>query len=718
LSRQTRFAVSNANGEYSLAGLDAGEYVVEASLSGFTASTATISLAPGQDRVLEFTLGLARFSEQIVVTALKHGEQRLIDTPLAVTAVGGEELETLGAQSILDVIQTAPGATAYEAGPGVNVPQIRGISATSGDSPIGYYLDEMPFAMVGTYIAPDVSMFDLERTEILRGPQGTLYGDGALGGVIRFLTRNPDLEAYQVKGDLTLSSYSGGGNNYTTNAAVSVPIVKDRFAIRATASYRSLGGWVDSPIFGHDINKQTYETYRVKALLQPTERLRATVSAWFNRTSADATNDANDDGVIESPIPQPTNTWFDVYSGVIEYDASSFKLLSASSYMKEEWNSTVGVLFAPGLTFPLVSTFGVKSFSQEIRLASKGSSRFKWTAGGFYRNAESPTKFDLGGLLSDTLSKSDSWALFGEGTYTPPGDRVDITFGVRYFEDKRTTNDSINMIGGKADFQAFSPRLNVAFRPAHGALVYVNVAKGFRSGLVQYPFSVVFARILGLEIPPMIDPENAWTYELGTKLELAPGLGMEGALYYTDYRDLQTLLPIAGQPVFAFYNVGSAHIPGVDWVIRAQPAQGLSLSFGGNWNQAEYAEDIVVNGSLVVKKGQRISNVPKVSLNASARYSRPVGRRGLAGFGDVGAQYSSERFQAGTTADTTNNSDKILTVQVRAGVLGAFGEIALFVNNATNDRGAIAPPFSANRYGQARLAPREAGINFKFALHP
>jgi outer membrane receptor protein involved in Fe transport len=329
---ETESTVSGVDGTFAIAGLLAGKVEVEVSLSGFATQTSTVSLEAGQEASLDFTLTLARFAEEVTVTALKRGEQRLVDIPLAVTAVGGDELEEIGAQSIADVIQTAPGATAYESGPGANVPQIRGISATSGDSPIGYYLDEMPFALVGTYVAPDVSMFDLERVEILRGPQGTLYGDGALGGVVRFITRDPDLQAIDAKGDLSYSTYSGGEENYTANAAVSVPIAKNVFAIRATASYRSLGGWVDSPYFGENINPQTFETYRVKALVRPLDRLRITASAWFNRTEADGTNDANDEGIIEAPIRQPSETSYDLYSAVIEYEADAFSLISASSY--------------------------------------------------------------------------------------------------------------------------------------------------------------------------------------------------------------------------------------------------------------------------------------------------------------------------------------------------------------------------------------------------
>jgi outer membrane receptor protein involved in Fe transport len=305
-------------------------------------------------------------------------------------------------------------------------------------------------------------------------------------------------------------------------------------------------------------------------------------------------------------------------------------------------------------------------------------------------------------------------AVFGEGIYTF-ADKVDLTFGLRYFEDSRTTEDFTNQLSGEADFDSLSPRVNLAYRLGPGSLVYLNVAKGFRSGQVQSPFSVLFAQMIGIEVPAAVDPETAWTYEIGVKRELGYRVTLEGALYYTDYSDLQTFVPIAGTPVLAYYNVGSARIPGVDFVLRAQPTHEWSLSFGGNWNAAEFAEDAVIDGVPVVEEGQRIQNVPELSLNGSVRYARAFGRRGWLGFGDVRAQYSSERFQPTGDAAASASSDAILSVQVRGGVLAPFGELTVFINNATNERGAIAPPFSS-RFGQSRLAPREIGINLKLAM--
>jgi outer membrane receptor protein involved in Fe transport len=717
-SGESRAAVCGPDGRFLFADVAPGTYEVRAALPGFQTEISTIEVAAGVDITVDFTMTPGRFADEVTVTALKRGEQRLVDIPLAVTAVGGEELEEIGASSLLDVIQTAPGATAYETGPGVNTVQIRGISATTGDSPVGYYLDETPFALVGTYYAPDVSMFDLERVEILRGPQGTLYGDGALGGVLRFLTQNPDLQELEAKGDFSYGTYAGGEDTYTANAAVSVPVVKDRFAIRATASYRHLGGWVDSPFFGEDINDQTYENLRIKGLVQATERLRITASAWYNRHEADGTNDANDDDEILAPIEQPSDGFYDIYSAVVEYEADAFSLLSASSVIDQEWNSTAAVFLEPGVGVPATSVNRLESFSQEIRLASKSTSDFAWTAGVFYRDSETPVILDFPafGLYSEYVNTSESFAVFGEGVYTF-ADALDLTLGLRYFEDSRTADDPGNQISGEGDFDTVTPRFNLAYRPAAGGLVYLNVAKGFRSGQVQSPFTILFAQQLGLQIPDVAEPENAWTYEIGAKREIGDRVTLEGAVYYTDYTDIQFFVPVAGAPVLAYQNVAKATIPGVDFVVTARPTDEWSLSLGGNWNQAEYAEDAVVDGVTIVSEGDRLQNVPELSLNGSLRYAKTFGSRGWLGFGDLRGQYSSERFSpTGDAAASAASSDTILTVQFRAGVLTSFGEVALFVNNATNERGAIAPPFASNRYGQSRLAPRQIGLNLKLNL--
>jgi hypothetical protein len=131
---------------------------------------------------------------------------------------------------------------------------------------------------------------------------------------------------------------------------------------------------VDSPYFGENINPQTFETYRVKALVQPLDRLRITASAWFNRTEADGTNDANDEGIIEAPIRQPSETSYDLYSAIIEYEADAFSLISASSYIEQDWSATVAAVIAP-----VLPPYNKQSASRASRDPSRSTAQVAWT---------------------------------------------------------------------------------------------------------------------------------------------------------------------------------------------------------------------------------------------------------------------------------------------------------------------------------------------------
>jgi iron complex outermembrane receptor protein len=207
-------------------------------------------------------------------------------------------------------------------------------------------------------------------------------------------------------------------------------------------------------------------------------------------------------------------------------------------------------------------------------------------------------------------------------------------------------------------------------------------------------------------------PEHAWTYEGGVKTALAGNrVSIEAAGYLTDYSNMQTWLPIGPTPVTAAWNVGSAKIPGLDWSIGANPANGLSVAFSGNWNGAHYAETVEANGTVAVSEGQHVVYVPETSFVFSARYSRPVGRSGWLGFCDISTQHVSSIYANATGADL--KTDGFNNAQLRVGVENRRLEVTLFVENLTNNRAPTMPPDFANSPWWTRLPPRLVGIDFR-----
>ena len=170
----------------------------------------------------------------IVVTASRQGSQSLIDTPLAIQAFSGEQLEERGVADTL--------------GPVIKTFSLRGVGAAGGigDSPIGYYIDDVPFAIPNSPIAPPLRFIDIDRIEVLRGPQGTLYGQGSAGGTIIYHTREPDLDNFEMRGEATIAKMDDASAlNYGVSAAISVPLIKDRLAIRISGGYDKRAGYVD-----------------------------------------------------------------------------------------------------------------------------------------------------------------------------------------------------------------------------------------------------------------------------------------------------------------------------------------------------------------------------------------------------------------------------------------------------------------------------------------
>ena len=202
----------------------------------------------------------------ITVSSLKQ-DQSIVDVPLSVTAFEGDALEQIGADSLKDVIDLTPGVSVFETRPGSNLVQIRGVSSIVGDATVGYYLDDLPFSLVGQNFQP----------------QGTLYGAGSQGGTIRILTANADPEAFSGKARVTYETVDGGDTGYGFEGALNIPIVEDVFAVRVVAGVSEDPGYVDNSLLGlEDVNSIDREEYRVKFTLRPTDRLELRGSYWYN----------------------------------------------------------------------------------------------------------------------------------------------------------------------------------------------------------------------------------------------------------------------------------------------------------------------------------------------------------------------------------------------------------------------------------------------------
>ena len=387
--------------------------------------------------------------EEVVVTAEKR-ESTVQKTPISITAIEGVALQAHGITDMTTVAQQVPGISVKTAGPGQTEYEMRGLTSTGGESPtVGFYLDDAaltPAAMAQngkTVIDP--SLFDLNRVEVLRGPQGTLYGAGSMGGTIKLVTNQPDPHAFAatVEG-IGSSTTSGGGFNHTENAMLNLPVVQDVMALRLVGTIKHVDGWIDRTVvdpFPVEVNNSTargdvagapvvnqirhsnsevLNGGRATLLVQPNDRFSITLAALTQSIKQDGLNTIDDPPLNEVhyqpfDVPEPFADSFNLYTLTLKYDFDAFQLVSATTNWDRQQNQTqdiseamqyyIGGFFGPPAVFPFTSTGSVteagntwfgfgpgtiseddftRQTSEEIRLTSKGDAPLQWLVGGFY----------------------------------------------------------------------------------------------------------------------------------------------------------------------------------------------------------------------------------------------------------------------------------------------------------------------------------------------
>ena len=382
--------------------------------------------------------------ETIVITAQKR-EERILDIPQSVTVVSGETIEREQATTFEDYLNQIPGLSLNQSEPGEARLVLRGVNTGGVSSTVAVYVDETPFgsstALVnGAVLAGDFDPFDLSRIEVLRGPQGTLYGASSLGGVFKFVTNEPELGRVAARGRAGVEFIDNGGTGYFANGMVNVPL-GDIAAFRATGTFRKQAGWVDADpqditfndLFGfgnsftvrssgeNNINDNKVLSGRGSLLVKPSDALTIRLTAYGQNLRTHASSNVEVEPDSYEPlrskfgrtvlVPEFSDVDYRVYSGNVEYDFGFATLLSATSYSKLRTDfrtdlslllgATINSLFGPlnpnipgiGLPEPITDqpiapfqnqTTGVKKFTQEFRLASPSNDRFEWMVGAYY----------------------------------------------------------------------------------------------------------------------------------------------------------------------------------------------------------------------------------------------------------------------------------------------------------------------------------------------
>lgn len=667
----------------------------------------------------------------IVVSAARTGERSLLDTPLAISAFDGNWLENNGFQGMNDFIQLAPGVSMVQLRPGENRIQMRGVSANIGENAVGYYLDEVPMSFINQVGLPDIRAFDMDRVEILRGPQGTLYGAGALGGVVRSITRAPSLDEYQLKTDFSISSTDGAGANYSANVAANAPLVNDKIGFRAVLTREDNSGWIDHPA----INKPNYNSNdltagRVELLAKVNDQFTISGLYWHSKSSMFASPKAFRDMTSDERSATPADTGYNIYNVTLDYDAPTFHLVSSTSHMVMDLNSRAD--FALG--YALNTTLNPRAWAQEVRAYSTGSSPWQWSGGVFYRWVDqtqiqdSPLMPILGIDPVEQYDKVISKSAFGELTRRMLEDRLELTIGARVLEETRS---SLQLYPVPTDpygktFHAVTPRVSLAYHPARNWMIYGDYSQGYRSGTNQFATVRETAAVLGVSLPSTVEPERADSYELGVKGSFFDKhLTIDADVFTLKWHNMQATVPIVQNQLYATLNAAGASSSGVEFAVRVQAAPGLQLGMTGSWVDATIDADVIAHAQvldpvtgqpsgasvpiIVYNKGDRISDVPRSTAGLTLDYTRPLSRGGLNLVAHASAQYAAAREQVSFTSVTTG--DPVTIADGRVGLESLRWGVYLFGSNLFNSK-ALITPSKANGYGP-RPQPRTFGVNFK-----
>ncbi len=672
--------------------------------------------------------------DDIVVTALKSGEQQLDRVPLAIQAFSGDTLEERNVREASDLIQLIPGASqAQEIGAGYRVFSFRGSGAGGpiGDGMIGYYLDDTPFGVPNFQAAPPVQYFDLERVEVLRGPQGTLYGSGSMGGTIIYRTKNPTLDRVTAQGEAELSTTRNASDpNYRFAGAVSFPIIEDVLGIRISGGYDYRQGYNDiysgaptgTPRVS-DANTVVGEDLQAVVLWRASDRTTVRLRAWKFSTDQDYLNVMNS---IDPPFAsfQGNVVGFDrrraeYYSSTITHDFENFTLTNATSYQKSlPGGFQVGLNLGAPLGIGVLANGGdADNFVNEFRLATSGDGPLHAVGGVFYQKAEGLYTFNINfpalNLSGQTITRTENASIFSEVSYDLMGGKLVPLIGLRYFRDTRSSDSISNGVPASSESEpdAVTWRANLAYYPNDDWLVFFNAGTGFRSGILQSRAQADAVIADGVPSGLALTPDELLNIEVGTKGTLFDGtLRLATSLYEIRYENLQSAFNTS-IGLAAFANLGDTRTRGID--IEASwdtPVEGLTLGAIANFNDSEFTdvEPDFARANPRLAEGQELINTPPYNWRLDADYERNFGEWDLFANASVSAQ--GEMRIGDATVDTI---DAYKLFRASVGVRWDQYELRLYGENLSDERG----PTAAN--GPTLLAgprPLTVGLTLRIDM--
>ena len=658
----------------------------------------------------------------VYVTAQKR-TQNIQDVPVSISVVQGSRLEDGGSTQLTDYAAYVPGMQVDSNGtPGQTTVSLRGIGPLGSSATVGSYVDDAPIGSSGIYnstnaLSFELMPYDIERIEVLRGPQGTLYGASSIGGLLKYVTKAPSLEEFEGKVGVEAVDVSGGSSNdFNYGARISFPLAKDTLGMSLSYARRELPAYIDNVQTGEsDVNDGTQEGARLALLWRPSETTSLTLSAMRQEVDSDANaqlfedidGEAVGDGLSTNVfLDEPYESQFDLYSATLSVQLGELTLTSVTSYSEADllvhsdatraYGELIGAILEVGqLLSDVTYPFGQEKLTQEIRLTSPASDRFEWLVGAFYTDEDNEVTqvvslYDPGtGELIPGLNPAavvmlpneyQEYAFFTNGTWKF-NDTFHLTGGVRYAKnDQKFRQISFGLIVPTADVPGTSDEdvvtysLSPEWHFGDDTMVYARVATGYRAG---------GPNVFLPGVPPMVDSDSMTDYEIGFKSSLAGGsFQLEAAAFYMDWEDIQLGVAFPNG-TSGLANAGSAESKGVEGSFNWLASDNLTVGVTGAYTDAKLTSD-TPNGA---QDGDRLPRTPEWSGSLFADYVMETGTNLDWKFGGL-IRYVGDRLSDPSSQPNSVSAESYLTVDLNAGVtINDRWTIRAFARNATDEDG-------------------------------
>jgi len=591
--------------------------------------------------------------ETMTVTAQKQ-EENVQEVPVSITVFGEQDIEDKKIESVRELADFVPNLMIFDTGgPMLNQPTMRGISAPfmAFSTSTGLYVDGVPILSSAGF---EEGILDIERIEVLRGPQGALYGKNTQTGVINIISRQPDNE---FRGRVSAEGGEDKKGQFSLN--LSGPIQKDRLFLGIAGQYYQKDGFIENTITGDTVDDKKYWFGRAHLRWTPVDDLDVSlIASHLKHDSGEPHMNMGESGAAMFGLPAPQDRkvtsnlegWnesnIDSQALKITYDISdSLTLTSVTARRIFEDYADADFDFSSATLMHCYKDIEYSKISQELRLDSSAE-RLKWLVGLYYdkdhRDAYYKVVSDIppmAGFTSRDID-GDAYAAFAHLSYNLT-QRLSLIGGLRYEQQKQEFEDNISNVKMDDSWSEFSPKIGLEYSFTPAIMTYVSASKGYRSG--GFNFAATDPQYY------RYDAETLWSYETGVKSAFLDNrLILNGSIYYMDITDMQVEQNVSPMASYVT-NAAEATGKGIELEMTAKMFDGLDLMAGFGYSDVEFDEFRDVLGDY---KGNENPFAPEYTFNIGAQYRHPCGfyaRGDLIGYGkmyfDKANEYSRDAYE-------------------------------------------------------------------------